>query len=399
MLSLDNKDYNTAIDQYYKLCSLLLDYGERLEYEGINDAWGNYILDFILQDDNVFSQNAAQYHLSELGDSIKEAVKSDLKHLEQLYRVDFDQLMGCIGYHGLPKWHDITKGNITWNNNRKKIKQEFDRIRGWDGLLGKLWRFYSDSGTGIFNKYKAFRWRRGALEGIDNVDDIMLDDLIGYQYQIDKVVDNTIKLLKGFKANNVLLYGDRGTGKSSTVKALVNQYCLEGLRLVEISKDDFIHLIDIVRILENNPVKFILFIDDLSFNEDEGEYRELKALLEGRIQPLPKNVVIYATSNRRHLIKEMFSDRKAQDNGEVRMQDTLQEKLSLADRFGITVIYTAPNQREYLDIVFGLARSNGINMDRQKLNQMAVQWEMSQNGRSGRTARQFIDYLKAEMGQ
>ncbi|MDH7479751.1 MAG: ATP-binding protein, partial [Syntrophomonadaceae bacterium] len=214
--------------------------------------------------------------------------------------------------------------------------------------------------------------------------------------QRQQLILNTERFLSGLPASNVLLYGKRGTGKSSMVKALLNRYYLQGLRLVEVSKDDLSDLPSIVNLLRNRTLHFIIFVDDLSFEEHEIQYKGLKAVLEGGIETMPRNVLIYATSNRRHLIREYFSDREPGE--EIHRDDTLQEKLSLADRFGITIFFPAPTQSVYLRIVEELANQRRIPLGREELHARAREWEKWQNGISGRTARQFVDNLAAEFG-
>ena len=264
----------------------------------------------------------------------------------------------------------------------------------WDRNIDVLAKFYHEKGCGIFARYWAFKWENsengGRLVGISEPDPITLNELIGYEEQKQQVLRNTRQFVQGFGANNMLLYGDRGTGKSSTIKALVHEFGQEGLRMVEVTKDQLMSLPEILVKFNDRPYRFIIFVDDLSFEEHETEYKYLKAVLEGSLEPAPENVLIYATSNRRHLIREYHSDR-VQD--EVRAQDTLQEKLSLSDRFGITVIYPSPDQEEYLKIVQGIAGSRGIDVEPEQLRQMALKWELWHNRRSGRTAKQFIEDL------
>jgi hypothetical protein len=222
----------------------------------------------------------------------------------------------------------------------------------------------------------------------------MCQELLGF---LNQVVHNTEKFLRGLPAVNILLYGARGTGKSSTVKALLHAYGSRGLRLIELPKKYLGDYQEILKILATRPQKFIIFIDDLSFEEDEVEYKELKGLLEGSLQVRPANVLVYATSNRRHLVKEFFADRAPNAGGEVRLQDTVQEKLSLAERFGLTVIFPSPDQEQYLAIVGELARKAGLQIAPAELRRRALQWALYQNGTSGRTARQFVDYLRGEL--
>jgi predicted AAA+ superfamily ATPase len=252
-------------------------------------------------------------------------------------------------------------------------------------------------GTGLFGKHYAFRWVRGTgggkLKGIESPDPIRLDDLVEYEWQREAVSRNTQKLLAGLPSNNMPLYGDRGTGKSSTVKAMLNEYAQRKLRLVEVAKDDLTDLPDILSILRKRPEKFILFIDDLSFEENETQYKALKAVLEGGLEARPVNVALYATSNRRNIVKERFSDRQKNDD-EVHPGDTMQEKLSLSDRFGIKLPFLAPDQDEFLRIVETLASRADIEMT-EDLRKSALSW---QHARSGRSARQFVDYWIGEKG-
>jgi uncharacterized protein len=230
-----------------------------------------------------------------------------------------------------------------------------------------------------------------------------LQDLVSYDLERSEVINNTLQFLKGFPANNILLYGDRGTGKSSTVKAILNEYYNQGLRLIEVSKSHLIDFPEIIADLKERKQKFIIFVDDLSFDDNEQNHNSLKAVLEGGIESKPSNVLIYATSNRRHLIKEKFSDRVGFQSGnaddEVRSADTMQEKLSLSDRFGITVVFSSPNKDKYLEIVEGLAIKRGLAFDKESLKKEALKWELWYNGRSPRTARQFIDWLEGEKGK
>jgi predicted AAA+ superfamily ATPase len=225
---------------------------------------------------------------------------------------------------------------------------------------------------------------------------------MGYEAERARVIENTLQFLKGFPANNALFYGDRGTGKSSTVKALLNEYYSQGLRMIEVPKTYLTDFPLIISLLKNRPEKFIIFVDDLAFEESGENYNALKAVLEGGLENRPNNVLIYATSNRRHLVKESFKDRAGlQSNNqddEVRAADNIQEKLSLSDRFGITVTFAAPSQNKYLQIVEGIAEKRNLKFDKEKLYQEALKWQMRYNGRSPRTAKQFIDWVEGSQG-
>ena len=222
----------------------------------------------------------------------------------------------------------------------------------------------------------------------------MLDDLIGYELQKKKLAENTEAFVEGRKANNVLLFGDSGTGKSTSIKAIVNQYYDRGLRLIEIYKHQFKELSNVIAAIKNRNYKFIIYMDDLSFEEFEIEYKFLKAVIEGGVETKPDNILIYATSNRRHLIKETWNDRNdVEMNNGIHKSDTMEEKLSLVNRFGVTISYEKPSQKEYFDIVTGLAKREGLKIDDDTLKAEANKWELSHGGISGRTAKQFINYL------
>ena len=229
---------------------------------------------------------------------------------------------------------------------------------------------------------------------INNMDTVMLDDLIGYELQKKKLVDNTLAFVQGKKANNVLLFGDSGTGKSTSIKAIVNEFYGHGLRMIEIYKHQFKDLSAVIGRIKNRNYKFIIYMDDLSFEEFEVEYKFLKAVIEGGVETRPDNVLIYATSNRRHLIRESWSDRNdmEHDNG-MHRSDTMEEKLSLVNRFGVTISYSKPTQKEFFHIVIELARRFGITMSDEELRVEANKWELSHGGISGRTAQQFVNYL------
>ena len=227
------------------------------------------------------------------------------------------------------------------------------------------------------------------------MDKVVLDDLIGYEIQKKKLVENTENFVQGRKANNALLFGDSGTGKSTSIKAIVNEYYDQGLRMIEIYKHQFKDISDVIAQIKNRNYKFIIYMDDLSFEEFEIEYKYLKAVIEGGLERKPDNVLIYATSNRRHLIRETFRD-KADRDEELHTNDTVQEKLSLVARFGVTIYFGSPDKKEFRQIVRTLAQKNKIEMPEEDLLLEANKWELSHGGLSGRTAQQFIDYL---MGQ
>ena len=227
---------------------------------------------------------------------------------------------------------------------------------------------------------------------ITKIAHVYLDDLVGYDIAKKKLTDNTQAFVEGRRANNCLLYGDAGTGKSSSIKAILNQYYDQGLRMIEIYKHQFQDLNDVIAQIKNRNYKFIIYMDDLSFEEFEIEYKYLKAVIEGGLERKPDNVLIYATSNRRHLIRETFKD-KADRDEELHTNDTVQEKLSLVARFGVTIYFGRPEKKEFQEIVRQIALRNGIDMPEDELLLEANRWELSHGGLSGRTAQQFVDYL------
>lgn len=375
-------EYSQLLDGYY---SFLHKFVEVHRWDRAELSWQDYILDLILIDENMFSLAAEGQEYSKIPKTIIELADRDLQLLYGLANIS---------------WKGIVKAieNRTGHSVELIFKEDFkdtDREQFNSRYLAGLYR---KNGCGQFGVYRGFRWRRrsdgtGYLEGIDNIDPIQIDDLIGYEIQKQRIIENTKLLLAGYSANNILLYGDKGTGKSSMVKAVLNKFYDKGLRVVEVPKESLGSYLDILSLLEHRGQKFIIFIDDLSFEDTEPEYKHIKALLEGGLKERPQNVVIYATSNRRHLIKQSFEDRE-----EITPADAVQEKLSLSDRFGITLTFMSPSQREYIEIVKSIARDRDLRLDSDVLTEGALSWAMRYNGPSGRTARQFVDYIEGNMG-
>ena len=393
---------------YYSFVSDLLEENCTITYS-VASPWQNYLLEKILTADNLFSrQGEMQANLSPILETV---VQNDFKYLEKLYNIDWqaveEQLLGealdnsIFSFKNTPILENYDAFPEKYHEEKRVLKEFMDKNKGWENLLPEIMAFFKKWGTGEFARYWIFKYNGKSLEGISKPDTIRLQQLIGLNTQRNQLVENTKQFVKGYTANNVLLYGDRGTGKSSTVKGIVHDFGEMGLRLVEVSLKGLIRLPYLLKKLAKRPQRFILFIDDLSFEENETQYKELKAVLEGGVVAQPDNVLIYATSNRRHLIKEKFADRDMSyyvvDNDEVRTQDTLQEKLSLSDRFGMTIYFTSPIQKEYLEIVHALAKEKNIEMEEKMLDRMALQWELMHNSRSGRTAKQFIDNLSGRL--
>ena len=302
----------------------------------------------------------------------------------------------------ISNYRAIEKKELMYNKNVSEkvqaLSSRMEQARDVEGFFTAVTEFYRDYGVGMFGLNKAFRIQdrtdsKLVFLPINNMDKVMLSDLVGYEIQKKKLVDNTRAFVEGKKANNVLLFGDSGTGKSTSIKAIVNEFYDQGLRMIEIYKD----LSNVIAAVKNRNYKFIIYMDDLSFEEFEIEYKFLKAVIEGGVETKPDNILIYATSNRRHLIRETWSDRNdvQQDEG-MHRSDTMQEKLSLVNRFGVTINYSKPSQKEYFDIVIHLAAKSGIKMSEDELKAEANKWELSHGGISGRTAQQFIYYLQGK---
>ncbi|MDJ0846722.1 ATP-binding protein [Crocosphaera sp.] len=356
-------------------------------------SWQDYLIRKILIDDNPFSQQVQHYSLQDLPQPLIEATKHDLRILNTLYNLPLEAISEWVKEAAnVPFSPFIGEFN---NQGHTCLHQEDN----WENCLQPLADHYRQHGTGIFAQYKALKWHNNQLIGISQPDLITLSEIVGYESQKETLIKNTEMLLSGYNALNVLLYGSRGTGKSSLVKGLLNQYYSQGLRLVEVNKSRLSNLPMILDQLRNVTQKFIIFVDDLSFEEDDDAFKALKVVLEGNVTAKAKNVVVYATSNRRHLIREYFDDRpRPKDADEIHHWDTVQEKLSFSDRFGLTLTFDPANQDTYLKIVHHLASQINLKIDPEKLEFKAKQWATQHNGRSGRSARQFIDFLQGELG-
>jgi predicted AAA+ superfamily ATPase len=342
-----------------------------------------------------------------LGKSLLRQVELDLNRLQRLHQLDSEAVLSLL------RKADPSAEWLGWDEpgqstpdikprpEHLKAAQLLHEAAEWSLMLRTLADCYQSTGTGLFSQHRAFHWRRsadgGKVHAILEPDPIRLEELVGFESQKETLVRNTSYFLVGYPANNVFVYGDRGTGKSSAIKALLHHFSGEPLRLIEVSRDDLSDLPQVMALVRHRRERFILFIDDLSFEEGETQYKTLKAILEGSLEARPRNVLIYASSNRRHLIQEYFSDRNDLGNEEVRRQDTLQEKVSLADRFGIQLVFVTPNQQEYFAIVRSLAQRRRLPIEPEDLERRALQWVQLHNARSGRTARQFIDDLTAEL--
>lgn len=379
-----------------KLLELSVSHG----FEG--NLWHTYLTFLLANDENAYSTSCEMTGMIE--GSMNEIARHDFTIMKELFDYNFEPLEKVLDASCISILMDYKKSNERSKVFNTRIR---DRICDLSASLGaadtvdifkeRLTQFYKEFGVGKLGLHKAFRvdhpeGGRTEIVPITNIAHVHLDDLVGYETAKKKLIANTEAFVKGKRANNCLLYGDAGTGKSSSIKAILNQYYDQGLRMIEVYKHQFQDLNDVIDQIKNRKYKFIIYMDDLSFEEFEIEYKYLKAVIEGGLEKKPENVLIYATSNRRHLIRETFKD-KADRDEELHTNDTVQEKLSLVARFGVTIYYGSPDKKEFQQIVTELARQNGIEMPEETLLLEANKWELGHGGLSGRTAQQFIDYL------
>lgn len=369
-----------------------------------HNLWHCYLTDLLVNNENSYSVSCEIR--GEVEGSINQLALHDITIFKEFYDFDFTEMMGVlkapefsvvIDYHGA-----VTSSKIYSTTIRDRICDLAEQFAvcetAWE-MKALLTEFYRAYGVGKFGLHKAFRvvhTENGArIDPIRNISHVQLNDLIGYEIPKKKLTDNTDAFVAGRKANNCLLFGDAGTGKSTSIKAIANEYYDKGLRIIEIYKHQFRDINDVIAQIKNRNYKFILYMDDLSFEEFETEYKYLKAVIEGGLEKKPNNVLIYATSNRRHLIRENYEDKEGRRE-DMHASDTVQEKLSLVYRFGVTIFFCGPDKKQFQEIVKGLAARYGITMAEEQLLADANKWELSHGGLSGRTAQQFIDYLRGQ---
>jgi len=416
--------------RFYSCMHALIDLAGTYGFEG--NLWHNYLTLLLVNNENVFSTSC---EISGLTDgSLLQLAKHDFRIFMWLYRLDFSELEEKLSVGFFEEILHYKRGSVEGRVFNRRIRDRICELgtqlaadsaaagfdcaenalclsdAGLDAFTVHMMRFYQEFGVGKFGLHKAFRIAHDEngvqILPITNIAHVKLDDLVGYEIQKKKLIDNTEAFIEGKNANNCLLFGDAGTGKSSSIKGILNQYYDRGLRMIEIYKHQFQDLNAVIAQIKNRNYRFIIYMDDLSFEEFEIEYKYLKAVIEGGLERKPENVLIYATSNRRHLIREQFGDNMEGDigkpaeihathGGDLHVSDTVQEKLSLSSRFGVTIYFGSPDKKQFQHIVRTLAARYGITMPEEELLLEANKWELSHGGLSGRTAQQFVDYISA----
>ena len=366
-----------------------------------NNLWHNYLTFLLVNNENIFSTACEIRGVTE--GSLLSLARHDFAIFRELFACDFTELERMLQAGVFEEFLHYARTESTGKLFNRRIRDRIcelsDQLANAETLevfTEYMVSFYKEFGVGKLGLHKAFRVAHVGddvqIEPITNIAHVKLEDLVVYELQKKKLIDNTEAFVEGRSANNCLLFGDAGTGKSSSIKAILNRYYDRGLRIIEVYKHQFQDLNEVIAQIKNRNYKFIIYMDDLSFEEFEIEYKYLKAVIEGGLEKKPDNILIYATSNRRHLIKESFRDNE-ELHGDLHSNDTIQEKLSLVSRFGVTIYFGSPDKKEFQQIVRTLAERNGIDMPEDQLLLEANKWELSHGGLSGRTAQQFVDYV------
>lgn len=384
---------------FYDCIHRLIDLAGNYGFHG--NLWHCYLANLLVNNENSYSRGC------EIRGGIKGTINDGALHdiviFKEFYDYDFEPLTAALHVpeFALIQQYESSNQESRVYNTRIcaricELAEKFCQDHTPEEMKSTLTLFYKEYGVGKFGLHKSFRVSHDEegvhIEPILNIAHVHLDDLVGYELPKKKLTDNTNAFVEGKKANNCLLFGDAGTGKSSSIKAIANEYYDRGLRIIEIYKHQFQDLNEVISQIKNRNYKFIIYMDDLSFEEFETEYKYLKAVIEGGLEKKPENVLIYATSNRRHLIRENYSD-KEEVREDMHTGDTVQEKLSLVYRFGVTIYFGKPDKKEFQNIVKTLAERSGVTMPEEELLMEANRWELSHGGLSGRSAQQFIDYL------
>lgn len=398
----DRYDKVELVTDIYQSIHQLLDVATVYGFD--KNLWHNYLAYLLISTESPFAITCEKVGACE--GSVNAFAKSDFKIFKQLFDYDFSKIEAELGidcFSVICNYHSIPKIDRRYNKSIsvkvQALSEAIEQAKDENDVFDLVTDFYKAYGVGDLGLNKAFRIARDGMEvkliPVCNTDTICFNDLIGYESQKQRLIDNTEAFVMGRPSNNVLLFGDSGTGKSSSIKAILNEFYDKGLRMIEVYKHQFQDLSSVIAQIKNRNYRFVIYMDDLSFEEFEIEYKYLKAIIEGGLEVRPDNILIYATSNRRHLINETWKDRQdVQVSEGIHKSDTMQEKMSLVNRFGCTIYYGQPNQKQFYTIVTELAKKAGIEMDEKKLCAEATKWEMNHGGISGRTAQQFINYIK-----
>ncbi|WP_155830544.1 ATP-binding protein [Butyrivibrio sp. NC3005] len=385
----------------YKISSKLVELAGKSGFYG--NLFHDYLTLILVNNENAYS--IACEMRGKVTGTVNDMAYHDMEVFRKLFSYDLkliDEKYGVTLMEKIADYTPVSNDSFMYNHRIRdricELSKELAAAKTVEEFKDILTLFYKTYGVGKLGLHKAFRIdKKGEeiiIEPIKNIRHVKLDDLVGYEIAKKKLTDNTESFLNKKPANNCLLYGDAGTGKSSSIKAIANEYFDRGLRIIEVYKHQFQYLNELIAMIKGRNYRFIIYMDDLSFEEFEIEYKYLKAVIEGGLEKKPENVLIYATSNRRHLIKETVFDKKnLSDDGDIHANDTVQEKLSLVNRFGVTIYFGKPSPKEFAGIVIELAKRNNIDMPEKELLLKANQWEMAHGGLSGRSAQQFIDYL------
>ncbi len=404
--ALDSETTNqaTATHGVYAQIKRLLDLSTAYGFDG--NLWQNYLTFLLITNENSFTLTAERAENREKG-SVHGFAEQDFEVFRDLFHFDFSEIEAKLGidcftritsYKAIPKRACLYNKSVS--EKVRELSAKLAACESGEAMADLILDHYHRYGVGMFGLNRAFRIRSTDTTPeflpINNAEPIRLTDLVGYERQKAELVANTRAFVEGKKANNVLLYGDSGTGKSSCIKAVLNEFYDQGLRMIEIYKHQFTDLSAVIAAVKNRNYRFIIYIDDLSFEEHEIEYKFLKAVIEGGVETRPENILIYATSNRRHLIRETWGDRADMQHDpdeEIHRSDTIEEKLSLSARFGVTINFSSPDRQLFYDIVDTLTAREGIVIDKDTLHREANRWEIRHGGVSGRAARQFVDHL------
>lgn len=375
------------------------------EYGFEGNLWRSYVARFIAMNENPFSLAAERKRELNKNDTICRLAAKDLSAVRKIFfmdAADVGKKLGMNCFEAAADYRGSDKKLSDAGTAIEELKATLENTSNDSEFFDSVCAFYEKYGAGVLGINNAFSIAerdggemQAELVPVSRLEDIRLSDLVGYEVQKQRLVQNTEAFLGGKPANNVLLFGDGGTGKSTSIRAIANEYHERGLRIIQIYRHQMKHLAEIIKQIKNRNYRFIIYMDDLSFEDFETEYKYLKAVIEGGLEPRPDNVLVYATSNRRHLIKETWGDRNDMEHeGDMHRSDSMEEKLSLAERFGVQIYYGKPTKEEFHKIVETLALRENINIDFRELRKEANKWEIRHGGVSGRSARQFVDYIK-----